>query len=75
MVIMAANGVGNPRLLQLSTSSHHPDGLANRSGLVGRNLMHPYPAVAGTYEDPLDSWLGPARGVGSAHHLDDQADA
>lgn len=59
MVIMAANGVGNPRLLQLSTSSHHPDGLANRSGLVGRNLMHPYPAVAGTYEDPLDSWLGP----------------
>jgi len=61
VVIVAGNGVGTPRLLQLSTSSHHPDGLANSSGLVGKNLMmHPYGAVVGTYEDNLDSWLGPA---------------
>jgi choline dehydrogenase-like flavoprotein len=61
VVILAANGVGTPRLLQLSTSSLFPDGLANSSGLVGRNLMmHPYAAVVGTYEEPLDSWLGPA---------------
>ena len=38
-----------------------PDGLANSSGLVGKNLMmHPYGAVVGTYEDDLESWLGPA---------------
>jgi choline dehydrogenase-like flavoprotein len=61
VVILAANGVGTPRLLQLSTSSLFPDGLANSSGLVGRNLMmHPYAAVVGTYDEPLDSWLGPA---------------
>lgn len=61
VVIVAANGIGTPRLLQMSTSNLFPDGLANSSGLVGKNLMmHPYGAVVGVYEDPLDSWLGPA---------------
>jgi choline dehydrogenase-like flavoprotein len=61
VVILAGNGVGTPRLLHLSTSERFPDGLANSSGLVGKNLMmHPYGAVVGTYEDNLDSWLGPA---------------
>ena len=60
-VILASNAVGTSRLLQLSTSALFPDGLANSSGLVGRNLMmHPYAAVNGTYEDDLESWLGPA---------------
>jgi choline dehydrogenase-like flavoprotein len=39
-VILAANGAGTPRLLLLSKSRHHPDGLANSSGLVGKRLMH-----------------------------------
>lgn len=61
VVILAGNGVGTPRLLLLSTPKCFPDGLANGSGLVGRNLMmHPYGAVVGTYDEPLDSWLGPA---------------
>ena len=61
VVIMAANGIGTPRLLLLSQSKHHPNGLANSSDLVGRRLMmHPYAAVNGTYDEPLDSWLGPA---------------
>lgn len=61
VVIIAANGIGTPRLLLLSESSAHPNGLANSSGLVGKRLMmHPYAAVVGTYEDPLESWLGPA---------------
>ncbi|MCW2598429.1 MAG: glucose dehydrogenase [Frankiales bacterium] len=61
VVIVAANGVGTPRLLQLSESARFPDGLANSSGLVGKRLMmHPYAAVVGTYEDDLESWLGPA---------------
>lgn len=61
VVILAANAIGTARLLQLSTSAEFPDGLANSSGLVGKRLMmHPYAAVSGTYEDNLESWLGPA---------------
>lgn len=54
VVILCANGVGTPRLLLMS-------GLGNRSGLVGRRLMmHPYAGVMGTFEDDLESWVGPA---------------
>ncbi|MEO1190910.1 MAG: GMC family oxidoreductase [Pseudomonadota bacterium] len=61
MVIICCNGVGTPRLLLNSTSNLFPDGLANSSGLVGRNLMmHPYAAVSGHFDEPLESWLGPA---------------
>lgn len=60
VVILAANGVGTPRLMQLSRSQAHPDGLGNSSGLVGKRLMmHPYGAVVGNYEDDLESWMGP----------------
>jgi choline dehydrogenase-like flavoprotein len=60
IVILAANGVGTPRLLLNSPSSRFPDGLANSSGLVGKRLMlHPYMSVLGIYEDDLEGWLGP----------------
>jgi choline dehydrogenase-like flavoprotein len=60
IVILAANGIGTPRLLLLSASSQFPDGLANSSGLVGKNLMlHPYTSVLGVYEDDLENWVGP----------------
>ncbi|MEU9859361.1 GMC family oxidoreductase [Streptomyces sp. NPDC047971] len=60
VVIVCANGVGTPRLLQLSTSPLFPDGLANSSGYVGRNLMmHPVATVLGEYEQELEPWLGP----------------
>jgi choline dehydrogenase-like flavoprotein len=60
IVIVCANGIGTPRLLQMSTSKLFPDGLANSSGLVGRNLMmHPFVGVMGIYEDDLESHLGP----------------
>ena len=53
VVVLAANGVGTPRLLLAS-------GLANSSGLVGKRLMlHPYMSVLGLYDEDLDSWLGP----------------
>ncbi len=53
VVVLAANGIGTPRLLLLSD-------LANSSGLVGKRLMlHPYMSVLGIYEDELESWLGP----------------
>jgi choline dehydrogenase-like flavoprotein len=60
-VVLCANGIGTARLLLLSDSAAHPDGLANSSGLVGRNLMlHPNCSVAGYYDDLLESWEGPA---------------
>jgi choline dehydrogenase-like flavoprotein len=53
VVVVAANGIGTPRLLLLS-------GLANSSGLVGKRLMlHPYMSVLGLYGEELESWLGP----------------
>jgi choline dehydrogenase-like flavoprotein len=60
IVIVAANGIGTPRLLLNSASSRFPDGLANSSGLVGKNLMlHPWPQVIGYVEDELDGDRGP----------------
>ena len=48
MVVMACNGIGTPRILLNSTSTLFPDGLANSSGELGRNLMlHPYATVDG----------------------------
>ena len=60
LVILACNGVGTPRLLLNSRSALFPEGLANRSGLVGKNLMlHPYGYVEGVFPESLDSHLGP----------------
>lgn len=60
IVICCANGIGTPRLLLMSASAAHPDGLANSSGMVGRNLMmHGMSAVMGCFDEPLESWLGP----------------
>lgn len=60
VVVLAANGIGTPRLLLLSRSERHPDGLANRSGLVGRRLMfHPTAMVTGVFAERVDGHLGP----------------
>jgi choline dehydrogenase-like flavoprotein len=59
VVLMAANGIGTARLLLMSAESRFPDGLANRSGLVGRRLMlHPLAMVNGYFHEPLNSWQG-----------------
>ena len=55
LVIVACNGVGTPRLLLNSQSGRFPNGLANSSGLVGRNLMfHPYAYTYGYVDEPMD---------------------
>ncbi len=60
VTMLAANGIGTPRLLLNSASARFPDGLANSSGLVGKRLMiHPLASVYGTYDDDLESHLGP----------------
>src|SRR5262245_1119993 len=60
IVVLAANGVGTPRLLLNSTSARFPHGLANGSGLVGRNLMfHPYALARGLFDERLEGHRGP----------------
>ena len=60
VVILAANGVGTPRLLLNSASSRFPNGLANSSGLVGKNLMlHPWPQIYGYVDEEMDGDRGP----------------
>ena len=60
-VVLAANGVGTPRLLFLSANTHFPDGLANSSGLVGRYLMHH------AYVDNTIIWPEPVGGIAGAY--------
>lgn len=61
IVVVCANGIGTPRLLLMS-DVHGGMGLANSSGLVGKNLMfHPMAFVEGIFDDPMDSYKG-ARG-------------
>ena len=60
LVIMACNGVGTPRILLNSSSGRFPNGLANSSGLVGRNLMfHPCAYIVGVFPDEQDGYRGP----------------
>ena len=60
VVVVACNGVGTPRLLLNSASGKFPNGLANSSGLVGKNLMfHPYASIQGVFDAPLDGYRGP----------------
>jgi choline dehydrogenase-like flavoprotein len=60
VVVLASNGVGTPRIMLNSTSTAFPEGIANSSGLVGKNLMfHPYAHVQGIFNDPMDGYKGP----------------
>ena len=66
VVIVACNGVGTPRVLLNSVSGRFPNGIANSSGLVGRNLMfHPYARVYGYFDDELDGYRGPGNCIWS----------
>jgi len=59
VVLVAANGIGTPRLLLNSACAQFPTGLANRSDQLGRNLMlHPTCTVMGVFREPLESWQG-----------------
>ena len=56
-VVLSANGAETPRLLFLSESSRFPDGLANSSGLVGKNLMFNYYADTwARFPEPLNEY-------------------
>jgi choline dehydrogenase-like flavoprotein len=58
-VVLAAHAMENPRLLLLSANDTFPDGLANSSGLVGKNFMsHPTWQVFGTFDQPVNAYRG-----------------
>ncbi|WP_394828559.1 GMC family oxidoreductase [Pendulispora albinea] len=60
VIILAANGIGTPRLLLLSATRGHGEGLANASGMVGRRLMlHPFGVVTGLFSENMQSTQGP----------------
>ncbi|MCM2294592.1 GMC family oxidoreductase [Allorhizobium sp. BGMRC 0089] len=59
-VVVAGYAIETPRLLLNSASDMFPDGLANSSGLVGRNLMvQSNQAVWGTMEAAIRAYKGP----------------
>jgi choline dehydrogenase-like flavoprotein len=58
--VVAGNGIWTPHLLLNSACERFPQGLANRSGLLGRNLMiHPLAYVEGRYSSDIESSTGP----------------
>jgi len=62
VVIVACNAVGTARLLLNSGAN----GIANSSGLVGRNLMfHPYARIAGYFDVETDGNRGPGNCIWS----------
>jgi choline dehydrogenase-like flavoprotein len=58
-VVLASHAIETPRLLKLSANAAFPDGLANSSGLVGKNFMsHPTWQVFGTFDEPVNAFKG-----------------
>jgi choline dehydrogenase-like flavoprotein len=67
-VIVAGYAIETPRLLLNSADANHPDGLANSSGLVGRNLMVQLNQAAwGQVEEDMRSYKGPPSLAVSEH--------
>jgi choline dehydrogenase-like flavoprotein len=59
-VVVAGYAIETPRLLLNSACPQFPDGLANSTGLVGRNLMaHSNQGVYGVMEDEIRWYKGP----------------
>jgi choline dehydrogenase-like flavoprotein len=59
--VLAANAIETPKLLLMSTNrGRTPDGVGNRSGQVGRNLMdHPLYLTWGLMPEPVYPYRGP----------------
>lgn len=57
LFILAAHGIETPKLMLLSRSAGYPDGIGNRSGMVGRNLMD-HPGVSASFMAEEALWPG-----------------
>jgi choline dehydrogenase-like flavoprotein len=77
-VIVTAHPMETARLLLLSKSSSFPEGLANSSGLVGKNFMvHWDASVYGVFEQRMNAFKGPIMGnliVQDWHDTDSKRD-
>ncbi|MGV8846586.1 GMC family oxidoreductase [Tessaracoccus sp.] len=59
IVAVAGNSIESPRLLLMSDSALHPNGLANSSGQVGRNYMrHMTGSVYAAFDKPVHMYRG-----------------
>ena len=65
VIVLAAGAIETARLLLLSATGHHPDGLGNHAGHVGRHLQtHTYPVAMGLLPPDLAAPTdGPGVGV------------
>ncbi|MDQ6656690.1 MAG: GMC family oxidoreductase [Actinomycetota bacterium] len=85
IVCVAGNSIETPRLLLLSASPLHPDGLANSSGQVGRNYMrHVTGSAYAQFDKPVHMYRGetmagiiadeavydPSRGFAGGYYLE-----
>ena len=58
-VVLAAFAAETPRILLNSANAKHEQGLANGSGLVGRNVMcHTGASVWAIFDEPVQNYLG-----------------
>ncbi len=59
LIVLATHAIETPRLLLLSSNATFPQGLANSSGIVGKNFMsHPTWQVFGVFEEPIHAFKG-----------------
>ena len=59
VVCVAGNSLESPRMLLNSATSMFPDGLANSSGMVGKNYMrHMTGSVYASFDKPVRMWRG-----------------
>ena len=75
-VVVAGYAIESPRLLLNSATDRFPDGLANRTGLVGKNLMtQSNQAVWGRMEEEVRWYKGPPSLAITEHwNYDDRKD-
>lgn len=58
-VVLSANGVESAKLLLMSDSGLFPQGLANSSGMVGRNItFNGFIMSLGIFDHPINGWKG-----------------
>lgn len=63
VVVLCAFTIENARILLNSASAQHPNGLANRSGTLGRYLMvHPAISIFGLFNEDMQNYLGATGG-------------
>jgi choline dehydrogenase-like flavoprotein len=65
VVVLAAFSASNPRILLNSATDKHPNGLANSSGLVGRNVMaHITVSAFGLFDENVENHMGMSSAFG-----------